>query len=348
MTNTNTVGTLQDILEKARIVSASGNSNQVTDVKLMKYLNAFYTLDLPQDLRILKLKDTYRFFTQRGIDTYPFNYDLYTSCEPPAYCAKQQMTVYQDPSTFTGSSFNLQNIVTLTQGSGIAGPYTGTISSTPILRSVNNNPLSSSYPAARVTNILITANVALGVTENVTDDGNGNLIDPDTGVNRGTINYESGLITNLIFSQSIPSGENIYVESKQIVYGQPFTIMFFQEQFTVRPIPDKGYTIEIVAYRNPSQALMGTNSTSTPQLLGRPEMFVWWELLAFGIAKKLYQDRLDDDGVARMQSYIEEKISEARTQSYSQLGKQRAGTIFAEQLVQQPNYGWGIFGNGQS
>jgi hypothetical protein len=66
-------------------------------------------------------------------------------------------------------------------------------------------------------------------------------------------------------------------------------MLFFQNQFVLRPVPDKAYTIEITAYRQPSQALMGTNDPTTPDLNGRPEELYWWELIAFGVAKKLYQ-----------------------------------------------------------
>ncbi len=50
-----TIGTLQDIIEKVREVSASGNSLQVTDEKIIKYINSYYLYDLPNDLRNIKL-----------------------------------------------------------------------------------------------------------------------------------------------------------------------------------------------------------------------------------------------------------------------------------------------------
>ncbi len=40
-----TVGILQDIIDKIRLVSASGNSQQLTDSKLIKYINSYYLYD---------------------------------------------------------------------------------------------------------------------------------------------------------------------------------------------------------------------------------------------------------------------------------------------------------------
>jgi hypothetical protein len=105
-------------------------------------------------------------------------------------------------------------------------------------------------------------------------------------------------------------------------------------------VPDQGYTIEMTGVRQPSQALLGTNSNTAPQLDGRPEELFWWELIAFGVAKKLYQDRLDTDGVAMMDAYLQEKISEARTRTYGQLGSRSISTMFRDESTNQNISGW--------
>ena len=194
------------------------------------------------------------------------------------------------------------------------------------------------YPASRVQNILITANVSNGTTLNVTDDGNGNLIGNCTS---GTINYATGAISNLNFSQIVPSGTSIQIQYNPVQPNIPLSILFFQNQFTLRPVPDKGYTIELIAYRQPSQALM-----ATPANQGTPELSEWWECIAMGAAKKIFEDRLDTDGIALMDKTLQERYQVAYTRTYAQLGKQRINTIFADQIA--PNYGnsgWG-FGGG--
>jgi len=344
-----------------REVSASGNSLQVTDSKIIKYINSYYLYDLPNDLRNIKLKDVYAFNTFQGVDVYPFDFDHWSTVEGPAYCGKLQIPLFQDKRNFYAYNFSGQQLLTFDQGDGGPGPYAGNTQVYPVIRSVNNNPIvdtqtsnvqvfPAGYPPSfrqsnisRVQNILISANTATS-SLHVTDDGDGNLIgDCLAG---GTINYQTGAIANLTFTATnpadadIPAGNDINIQYMQQVQGQPFTILFFQNQFTVRPVPDQAYTIEVTAYRQPSQALLGTTSTSTPDLGGRPEELYWWELIAFGVAKKLYQDRLDTDGVQMMDAFLQEKISEARTRTYAQLGTRQISTIFRDESNNNNQIGW--------
>ena len=349
-----TVGNLQDIIEKIREVSASGNSEQVTDEKIIKYINSFYLNDLPGDLRNINLKDVYTFNTIQGIDTYPFDFDNWNTIEGPVYCAKVQIILFQDKQSFYGYNFNTQLLDTFTNGDGTTGPYSGTTLANPIIRSVNNNPITSTqmsntqvFPAgypptfsqpniSRIQNILISANTSTSSLQ-VTDDGNGNLIGD---CSSGTINYQTGVISNLIFTSLVPSGNDINIQYNQAVLGQPYTILFFQNQFVVRPVPDQAYIIEMTAYRDPSKALLGTTSLTAPNLNGRPESYDWWELIAFGVAKKLYQDRLDTDGVQMMDAFLQEKMDQARSTTYAQISTRQMNTLFRDDTNNKQNGSW--------
>ena len=196
------------------------------------------------------------------------------------------------------------------------------------------------YPASRVQNILITANVANGDTVNVTDDGFGNLIGDCVG---GSINYATGQISNLIFTQNIPAGNQIQIQYNPVTPAIPLSILFFQNQFTLRPVPDQGYTVELIAYRQPTQALM-----AAPNETGTPELSEWWECIAAGAAKKIFEDRMDMDGVAMMDKFLRERYEVAYTRTYAQLGKQRINTIFADQnnFNYGTGFGFGVGGTG--
>lgn len=352
------IATLADIITKVRRLTGSGNSNQLTDAQIIDYINSFYLYDLPAQFRSLKLKDTYTFNTQRGIDTYPFDSEHYTTIEMPCYCMKRELSLFQDPWSFFGVNFNWQQQENFTSGDGSTGPYSGTLSSTPIVRSVNNNPsvtttlspttsFPSGYPPSfpqanpsRVQNILITANIALGNTLNVTDDGAGTLIGD---CSAGTIDYDTGAITGLTFTATVPSGNEIQCQYNPVQVSIPLSILFFQNQFTLRPVPDRGYTIEMVAYRQPSQALLGSGTTVNTD--GVPELKEWWELLAAGAAKKVYEDRLDPDGIVLMDKMLKERYALAETRTYAQLGKQRISTLFADQLSYNYGSGGGFTGS---
>jgi hypothetical protein len=335
-------------------------------VGLADYVNSFYNYDLPAQFRSLKLKDKYTFNTTALIDTYPFNSEQYTTVEMPVYCMKREIKLFNDPWSFYGANFNWQSQTNFSAGNGSNGPYFGFTTAKPILRSVNNNPLVSTqvppspknygspnipgvsqgapaYQAGRCQNILITANTATG-TVNVTDDGNGNLIgDIDSVQPQGTVNYQTGQISGLFFSQIIPQGNPIQIQYNGVQPTIPLSILFFQSQFVLRPVPDQGYTIELVAYRQPTQALAQTAANA-----GTPELSEWWELIAFGAAKKIYEDRLDTDGVNMMNKALAERYQLAYTRTYAQLGKTRVNTIYQDQL--NSNYGsggWGFSSGGQ-
>lgn len=208
-------------------------------------------------------------------------------------------------------------------------------------------PSVPTFPLAnmsRVQNLLITANTASG-TLNVTDDGaqgaTGNLIG-DCLPGLGTINYQTGVISGLTFTSAVPSGNDIQAQYNPARPSIPLSILFYQNQFVLRPVPNQGYTITLTAYRLPSQALLGSTDPDDPRMSGRPELIEWWETLAFGAAKKVYEDRLDPDGVALMDKSLAEHyaLNEART--YAQLGTQRIATLFSDQLSH--NYGSGGWG----
>lgn len=347
------------IFGKIRRLTGSADANQLPDfadpsdtnsVGLADYVDSFYLYDFPSQFRSLKLKDKLTFNTVFGVDTYPFDSEKYTTVEMPCTCAKREILLFQEPYSFYGVNFNWQNMENFTSGDGTTGPYSGFTQATPIIRSINNDPTNidgtpnvpgvsqgySGYPSSRVQNILITTNVANGNTLNVTDDGSGNLIGDATA---GTINYATGQISNLTFTQNVPAGATIQIQYNPVVPTIPLAILFFQNQFTLRPVPNAGYTIELTAYRQPTQALMDTGG-----LAGTPELSEWWECIAVGAAKKIFEDRLDTDGMMLMDKMLKERYDIVYTRTYAQMGsKQRINTIFAQD---QQNYGSGPFGFG--
>lgn len=354
------VATLADIITKVRKLTGSGNSLQLTDAQIIDYINSFYLYDFPAEFRSLQLKNTFTINTIENIDTYPFDFEHYTTLESPCYVDKKLVPLYTDPWPFYSLFFNWQNEETLDTGDGTTNNggagYSGTAQDVPIIRSYNNNPIADtqtasvatfatgSYPpafsepnVARVQNLLIEANSATG-TLRVTDDGNGNLIGDATA---GTINYATGVVTGLIFNAAVPSSNEIKIHYSPANPAIPQAILFWQNQITLRPVPDRAYTVELVAYRLPSQLLLGSGTTTV--MTGVPELLEWWETLSAGAAKKVYEDRQDMEGVAMMDKMLTERFALNETRTYAQLGKRRIETIFSDQLN---GFGGGYFGWG--
>jgi len=255
-------------------------------------------------------------------------------------------------------------------GSWFSSPYNGFTTAAPLLPSVNNDPGTQTnpnlfFPQSRVQNILITANViganGIGLTQNVTDDGQGNLIQIFQTSNNGdqeygwtyyrqyasstptvpgnaTINYQTGQITGLTFDLPIPEGTPIQIQYNPKQFSIPLAILFYQNQFTLSPCPDAGYTIELTCYRQPIQALLASDMT------GNPELSEWWEILAVGSAKKIFEERLDSDGVMFIDKMLKERYDIIETRTYAQIGQERINTIYTDQLT----YNYGSGGAGKS
>ena len=347
------IANLQAIINKVRKLTVSGMSDQLLDSDIIDYLNSFYLYDFPAQFRALDLKDIYTFNTIEGIDTYPFDYNHWINVQVPAWVAKRNVQLFFDPQSFYYFNFysanHNQQLQNFGVGDGSTVHFQGTLQNVPILRSINNNPMVTTntantnvFPAGfpvqfpqaninRIQNFLITANVANGFTLNVTDDGAGNLIGDVDPTKSNMVDYATGEID--VWFSSAPGANNaIQAQYNPLVLNQPVAILFYQNQFIMRPVPDTGYTVEITAYRTPSSALMGTTNTSTPNYSGVPELLEWWETLAIGTAKKVYEDRIDMDGVAMMDKMLEERYQLNYTRTYANLGKRRIQTLFSDQL----------------
>ena len=355
--------TLANAVTKTRKLTGSSNSFQVTDEYIVQQMHSFYSYDLPAKFRSLKLKDIYTFTTNIGQDVYPFNSELYITVNQPCYCAKREIRLFNDPWTFYASNFNWQQFTDFDFGDGSTGPYSGFTIAAPLIGSVNNDPGPQTmpnlyFPQGRVQNILITANVigtnGVGLTQNVTDDGQGNLIQifqtsnstnqeygwtyyrqyasaTPTVPGGATINYQTGEITGLVFDDPIPDGTPIQIQYNPKQFSIPLAIMFWQNQFTLCPTPDAGYTIELTCYRQPIQALLAAD------MVGNPELSEWWEILSVGASKKIFEERLDSDGVIFIDKMLKERYDIIETRTYAQIGQQRINTLYTDQLTE--NYG---------
>lgn len=364
---------LSNAVTKTRRLTGSSNSFQATDEYIVQQMHSFYSYDLPAKFRSLKLKDLYTFTTNVGQDIYPFNSELYVTVNQPCYCSKREIKLFNDPWNFYGVNYNWQQFTNFTSGNGLVGPYSGFTTASPLVASFNNDPgalvddgFGNSrgdnlyFPQSRVQNVLITANViganGIGQTQNVTDDGQGNLIQifqtsnnsnkeygwnyyrqyasatPDEPGN-ATINYSTGEITGLTFAEAIPQGTPIQIQYNPKKLSIPLSVLFFQNQFTLAPVPDAGYTIEMTCYRQPIQALIAADMT------GNPELSEWWEILAVGGAKKIFENRLDSDGVMFIDKMLKERYDIIETRTYAQIGQERIKTIYTDQLTY--NYGSG-------
>jgi len=303
--------TLANIRTKVRRLTASPSALQINDSDIDSYVNTFYLNDLPSHLKLFSLKETYTFYTEPNVDKYALNTNpsftavtpkAYYSIEPPVYIAGYESLYTQSRNEF----FRLYPQVNNEQnsaGTGIAGPYTFSITNTPVLRN----------------QVMISAVDGGGNTLVATDNGTGGF----TGdVISGAIDYVTGAITNFTFTAVIPVTQNITVQSVPYVANRPSAVLFFDNTFTLRAVPDKAYRVEVDAYIYPTALLNSSDN---------PEAQFLWQLLAVGASKKIFEDRGDMESVNMIMPLFNEQMILSQRKTIEQNRPVRTATIYTSQ-----------------
>lgn len=136
----------------------------------------------------------------------------------------------------------------------------------------------------------------------------------------GTINYITGVIT-LNWGFAPDNGADI--ESMYIPYvaSRPRDIMFFDNQFLLRPIPDKAYKVDIVVQSVPTELLAASDV---------PELRQWWQLLALGASLKVFEDNGDIEQLAQFRPIYEEQLVLAGRRTVKQQTSRKIATPFSD------------------
>lgn len=313
--------TLTAIRTKVRRLTRSPSEAQLTTPQIDEYINTFVLYDFPEHLRLFDLRQTLTFYTQPYVDTYEtetvdtndplYNFkNLYISVHPPVYIAGFQSHYSQSREQFFRIYPKIQFIEQVGTGNGANVAFSGTLSTIPVLQ---NNVLFDS---------ITTANTGTYVT----DDGAGNLID-DTGTTAGTIDYVTGVYS---FSFSSAPGSAAVVNAQTVPYvaSRPAALLFYNNIFTLRPVPDQVYAVNLEVYVRPT-ALAAGNS---------PQIEQWWQYIAYGAALKVFQDRMDNEGVMSIMPEYTKQEELVLRKTLVENANERTASIYSE-MVQWP-WGW--------
>lgn len=106
----------------------------------------------------------------------------------------------------------------------------------------------------------------------------------------GTVNYVTTEMTiNFPVAPAAGTMINVWVATYQV--GRPYNLLFWNNEFTIRPVPDNVYLCEVEAYQTPSQFMMSTDN---------PILNQWTQYIAFGAAMEILRDRQDMEGVENL------------------------------------------------
>lgn len=359
--------TYHDIDTKVRNLTGSPSLDQISAADMSRYINNYYTLIMPFELKEQIQLQFIKFETLPGQDVYPFPGNFLTD-QPMAYADGFPLIFYQDPDIFY-QDWPIQIAAdNLGTGDGITSIFSGGFQSPPIIigsvtvtdgmQILNDagDPNTSEIIAVGSGVVAYAGTLAafpivpgtLSITDGVeifSDNGagllTGNLggtgtINYTTGVwsvtfntavvigtsivgtyavigsigvlegdGTGTINYITGAFT-AHFSNAPLSGATIYNKYQGYQPTRPQGVLFFNNQFTFRPVPDQVYQIQMQGYINPTTLVSNSDVPILPE---------WGQLIAYGAAVEIFGDRGDTEKYNQFYALLKryENIALART-----------------------------------
>ena len=354
--------TLATIENKVRLLTRSLSENQLSTDAIDQYINTFIAYDMPEHLRQINLRSTIQFFTIPGVDYYPSQeaagapnptlYQLnqnYLTFHAPVYVAGFQAQFMEDRNHFFAQYPMLQTIQSIgVTGDGAKTRFSGVVNTS------QNPPPVGLYGAPTQLIYLLQDNVNF-VSQDVNGNGInmidypltaagfpqiGNLFAPGSAPTstvaqdpNNYINYATGQFV-VTFPVAPAVGKVINSQTVPQQVSMPLVVLFYDGAFRIRPVPDQVYTISMEAYVRPTQLL--STGPSTPQLEE------WWQYIAYGAAKKVFQDRMDIDSVSMIQPELDMQQRLCLRRTIVQQTSQRVSSIYAE----NNGPGAGTYGSG--
>lgn len=318
--------TLQAIRTKVRRLTRSPSVNQLSNSDIDEYVNTFVLYDFPEHLRLKALKENVSFYTNPYQDTYVTDTTVLPTTDPLYNFKNRYITIHspvfiggylayftQDQTEFYGRYPKNQYQVSIGTGDGATTSYSGTLSSAPVLQ---NQVLFTSIDANN-------GGISLyDVPSTSSNKTTGNLFDTDTNLAAGTINYVTGAYS-ITFITAPGTGQDIQSQTVPYAAGRPTVMLYFDDNFYLRQIPDKVYKVEFEAFRRPTELLSVNQS---------PDLEQWWQYIAYGAAKKVFEDRTDRDSLEHILPELENQQTLVNRRTIEQQTQERASTLYTDQI----------------
>lgn len=352
--------TLSDIRMKVRRLTRSPSASQITDDQIDQYVNTFIIYDMPSQLRLFSLRQNFTFWTIPNVDTYSTNttyvnnplynfQNKYMTVHEPFYIGGFRAYFTQSQDEFFGlwPLINLQQQIGV--GNGVTTVYSATSATTvlqpPVIQNnVTFSAIDASNGALTLHDVPVvdaagnaTMNGNLYVPGFEPKDANGNIIPPTVVDATNTINYLTGAYTvtfkndqNVITPPSgvpsVPTGgpaqNAIWCQAIPYTASIPTSVLFYNNSFTLRPVPDISYPVEMEVYTLPSQLLASGQS---------PQLQQWWQYIAVWAAKKIFEDRMDMESVNLIMPLAKEQEQFVLRTTLVQESNERSATIYMQQ-----------------
>jgi hypothetical protein len=150
------------------------------------------------------------------------------------------------------------------------------------------------------------------------------------------INYQTGQFV-VTFNTAPMQGALINSQTIPQNLSRPAGIMFYDNKFTVRPVPDQPYKVDFEAYVRPTALLEEGQS---------PELEEWWQYISYLSARKVLQDRLDEESVRIIEPELLRQQRLCLRRTIVQNTNERTATIYTQQVDGQSGGDWNNWGSG--
>jgi hypothetical protein len=148
---------------------------------------------------------------------------------------------------------------------------------------------------------------------------------PNYSTIQNTVNYLSGVISNLYFPKSIPQGQNINAQCFFFQAGLPRGILYYNNTVYLRSPPDNQYLVELTAYLTPAAFFSQSQSVQFAYMS---------EYIARGAARKILSDTGDWEQYDRYEPLFKEQELLVWKRSQRQFTNSRTGRIYSEGINQ--------------
>lgn len=335
--------TYAQIEQKVRYLTASASPAALSSAAIQQYVNDVYSTDFPYGIKLDQMRSVYTFYTRPNIDRYPLDVNYNQGVRAPVYVEGVQGFFYKDRDEFFRMWPRWPTKFQPIAGDGVTQVFNFTI------------------PGPFLSKEVVLGGVDItGTAISVADDGNGNLqlqvpqgvtsVPPQTltppvpgmynvntgnpglitVTNIGTVNYVTGTFSiNFALGNVTPiAGQTMTLWVSQYQTGRPYTLLFWNNEFHVRPVPKLIHKIEVETYLTPVQFMQSTDS---------PILNQWWKYIAYLAAAEVLRDRQDMEGVANLQEGLKRQEALVLERQGTEEINSRNNTIFAGT---QQNNGW--------
>jgi hypothetical protein len=254
---------LDEIRSLVRDLTGTPDTDQLTNAQIDDFINTYYTFEMPFELKEQINLQPLSFFALPNIDTYSFPGAFLTD-QPMAYADGFPLIFYQDRDIFFQDWPQQYASDSVGTGNGVITTFAGSTQNFPVIQGT----------------YLITDG-----TQVAFDKSDGILYQTVTGVDTpvGTINYVTGVFS-VTFLSAPASGATIYDKYQGYQPARPQGVLFYNNVFTFRPIPDQVYQITMQGYINQIQLISGADA---------PLQSEWGQLMGYGAAIQIFSRRGD-------------------------------------------------------